>query len=75
VRRGTAASVAQWIQDDGGTVLADLGSLVDGISAAGGTPAGGRREAVNGPARALGVIQLKDIVKEGISERFARCAR
>lgn len=38
VRKGAAASVAQWIVDNGGTVPPDLGSLVDGISAAGGTP-------------------------------------
>ena len=40
------------------------------ISAAGGTPLV-VAEKNNGAARALGVIHLKDIVKEGISERFA----
>ena len=70
IRKGAAASVAQWIQDGGGTVPADLGSLVDGISAAGGTPLV-VAERANGTAKALGVIQLKDIVKEGIAERFA----
>ena len=70
IRKGAAASVAQWIQDGGGTVPADLGSLVDGISAAGGTPLV-VAERANGSAKALGVIQLKDIVKEGIAERFA----
>ena len=29
---------AQWVRDQGGTVPADLGTLVDGISAGGGTP-------------------------------------
>ena len=43
VRKGAAASVAQWIQDSGGTVPDDLGPLVDGISAAGRYPAGGGR--------------------------------
>ncbi|MGO9724183.1 MAG: potassium-transporting ATPase subunit KdpB, partial [Streptosporangiaceae bacterium] len=71
IRKGAAASVAQWIQNGGGTVPADLGSLVDGISAAGGTPLVVAEKPAGGPARALGVIQLKDIVKEGISERFA----
>ena len=70
IRKGAAASVAQWIQDGGGTVPADLGSLVDGISAAGGTPLV-VAERANGTTKALGVIQLKDIVKEGIAERFA----
>ena len=71
VRKGAAASVAQWILDNGGTVPPDLGSLVDGISAAGGTPLVVAEKPASGPARALGVIHLKDIVKEGISERFA----
>src|SRR5271170_2072800 len=71
IRKGAAASVAQWIQDGGGTVPADLGSLVDGISAAGGTPLVVAERPAGGPARALGVIHLKDIVKEGIAERFA----
>src|SRR5271169_2940370 len=71
VRKGAAASVAQWIQDGGGTVPPDLGALVDGISAAGGTPLVVAEKPAGGPARALGVIQLKDIVKEGIAERFA----
>jgi potassium-transporting ATPase ATP-binding subunit len=71
VRKGAAASVAQWILDNGGTVPPDLGSLVDGISAAGGTPLVVAEKTADGPARALGVIHLKDIVKEGIAERFA----
>ena len=70
VRKGAAASVAQWIQAGGGTVPSDLGALVDGISAAGGTPLV-VAERANGSAKALGVINLKDIVKEGIAERFA----
>jgi potassium-transporting ATPase ATP-binding subunit len=66
-----------------GVDLADghqVRKMVDGISAAGGTPlvvaeriqghAGETRE-----ARALGVIHLKDIVKEGIAERFAEMRR
>ena len=48
----------------------DLGPMVDGISAAGGTPLV-VAERAGGTARALGVIHLKDIVKEGIAERFA----
>jgi potassium-transporting ATPase ATP-binding subunit len=71
VRKGASSAVQQWIRDNGGTVPADLGPLVDGISAAGGTPLVVAEKPANGPARALGVIHLKDIVKEGISERFA----
>jgi potassium-transporting ATPase ATP-binding subunit len=71
VRKGASSAVQQWIRDNGGTVPPDLGPLVDGISAAGGTPLVVAEKPANGPARALGVIHLKDIVKEGISERFA----
>ncbi|MGH3212361.1 MAG: potassium-transporting ATPase subunit KdpB, partial [Trebonia sp.] len=38
VRKGAASSVQQWVRDNGGNPPADLGALVDGISAAGGTP-------------------------------------
>jgi potassium-transporting ATPase ATP-binding subunit len=75
VRKGAASSVAQWVRDNGGTPPDDLGGMVDGISAVGGTPLvvaekPGREGGAEGRARALGVIYLKDIVKEGISERF-----
>jgi K+-transporting ATPase ATPase B chain len=71
VRKGASASVQQWIRENGGTVPADLGPVVDRISAAGGTPLVVAEKPAGGPARALGVIHLKDIVKEGIAERFA----
>jgi potassium-transporting ATPase ATP-binding subunit len=70
VRKGAASSVAQWVRDNGGTPPQDLGGMVDGISAVGGTPLV-VAERQNGTAKALGVIYLKDIVKEGIAERFA----
>ena len=71
VRKGAAASVAQWIRDNGGTPPDELGQMVDDISAVGGTPLVVAEKAANGTARALGVVYLKDIVKEGIAERFA----
>jgi K+-transporting ATPase ATPase B chain len=76
VRKGAAASVAQWIRDGGGTPPPELGDTVDGISSAGGTPlvvaerTAASGDGAAGRARALGVINLKDIVKEGIAERF-----
>jgi K+-transporting ATPase ATPase B chain len=71
VRKGAASSVRDWVRANGGTLPADLDPLVDGISAAGGTPLVVAENTPDAPARALGVIQLKDIVKEGIAERFA----
>ncbi|HLK00180.1 MAG TPA: potassium-transporting ATPase subunit KdpB [Streptosporangiaceae bacterium] len=70
VRKGAASAVANWIRDAGGTVPDQLGQTVDAISAAGGTPLV-VAERHNGTAKALGVIYLKDIVKQGIAERFA----
>jgi potassium-transporting ATPase ATP-binding subunit len=70
VRKGASSAVREWIRQNGGSPAPELGEIVDGISAAGGTPLV-VAERSNGTARALGVIQLKDIVKEGIAERFA----
>jgi K+-transporting ATPase ATPase B chain len=71
VRKGASASVQEWIRENGGTVPADLGAVVDRISSVGGTPLVVAEKPAGGAARALGVIYLKDIVKEGIAERFA----
>jgi K+-transporting ATPase ATPase B chain len=71
VRKGAAASVSQWIRENGGTPPHGLGQMVDSISGVGGTPLVVAERPANGPARALGVIYLKDIVKEGMAERFA----
>jgi potassium-transporting ATPase ATP-binding subunit len=70
VRKGASSAVREWIRASGGSPADELGQLVDGISSAGGTPLVVAEKA-NGTARALGVIHLKDIVKEGIAERFA----
>jgi K+-transporting ATPase ATPase B chain len=70
VRKGAASSVAQWVRDNGGAPPEELSAMVDGISGVGGTPLV-VAEKDGGTARALGVIYLKDIVKEGIAERFA----
>ena len=70
VRKGASSAVQNWIRESGGTIPDGLGRMVDAISSAGGTPLV-VAEKVNGTARALGVIHLKDIVKQGIAERFA----
>jgi potassium-transporting ATPase ATP-binding subunit len=69
LRKGAASSVAEWVRSQGGKVPTQLGEIVDGISASGGTPlVVGER--VNGEAAVLGVIHLKDVVKQGMRERF-----
>ncbi|WP_406298855.1 potassium-transporting ATPase subunit KdpB [Embleya sp. NBC_00888] len=74
VRKGAASAVNAWVSERGGTVPARSGELVDGISAAGGTPLLVAVEDVDG-ARILGVIHLKDVVKEGMRERFDELRR
>jgi potassium-transporting ATPase ATP-binding subunit len=69
LRKGAASSVADWVRNQGGTVPAELGNIVDGISSAGGTPLVVGRNA-GGVASVLGVIHLKDVVKPGMRERF-----
>ncbi len=76
VRKGASSAVREWIRQSGATPPEELGQMVDGISAAGGTPLVVAERVAGRPgspdsARALGVIHLKDIVKEGIAERFA----
>ncbi len=73
LRKGAANSVANWIRDQGGVIPDALGDVVDGISAAGGTPlvVGVVSDGDNGrDAEVLGVIHLKDIVKHGMRARF-----
>jgi K+-transporting ATPase ATPase B chain len=74
VRKGAAAAVIAWVREQGGTVPAQTGEIVDGISAAGGTPLL-VAEAAGGTSRVLGVVQLKDVVKQGMRERFAEMRR
>ncbi len=71
VRKGASSAVQNWVREAGGSVPPELGATVDGISSAGGTPLVVAERLPDGTARALGVIYLKDIVKQGIAERFA----
>ncbi len=66
IRKGAASAIEDYVQSRGGKFPNDLRRTVDQISMAGGTPL-----VVAEGAHALGVIQLKDIVKGGIKERFA----
>ena len=74
LRKGAASSVAEWVRTEGGSAPTELGDIVDGISAAGGTPlvVG---QVVDGTASVLGVIHLKDVVKQGMRERFDEMRR
>jgi K+-transporting ATPase ATPase B chain len=66
IRKGAAAAIEEFVQTQGGHFPEELRRAVEQIAMGGGTPL-----VVADGSRALGVIQLKDIVKGGIKERFA----
>ncbi len=74
VRKGATGSVIAWVEERGGEVAKDAQQLTDAISQAGGTPLLVAVEDAEG-ARVLGVIHLKDVVKEGMRERFDELRR
>jgi K+-transporting ATPase ATPase B chain len=69
VRKGAADSVRRWVAELGGTVSAELTPLVEGVATAGGTPLAVAEANAHG-VEVLGVVHLKDVVKEGIRQRF-----
>ncbi len=66
IRKGAADSIEAYVQQQGGQFPPSVRETVDSISKQGGTPL-----VVADGAKVLGTIQLKDIVKGGIKERFA----
>ena len=67
IRKGAAEAIAQYVKKLGGSIPKDLQAQVDTVSSLGGTPL-----TVCENNRILGVIYLKDTVKPGMVERFAR---
>ena len=67
IRKGAAEAIAQYVKRLGGSIPKDLQTQVDTVSSLGGTPL-----TVCENNRILGVIYLKDTVKPGMVERFAR---
>ncbi|MFB7414481.1 potassium-transporting ATPase subunit KdpB [Streptomyces sp. NPDC056210] len=74
IRKGAAGSVITWVKEQGGTVSDDADRLANRISEAGGTPLLVAVDDADG-ARVLGVIHLKDVVKDGMRERFDELRR
>lgn len=66
IRKGAADAVKAYVESHGGTYSAQCAGFVEDVSRAGGTPLLVARD-----HRILGVVYLKDIVKQGIKENFA----
>jgi K+-transporting ATPase ATPase B chain len=65
LRKGAGDSIAEWIVAEGGHAPPELRAELDRIGREGGTPLAVARD-----ERVLGVVYLKDIVKEGMKARF-----
>ncbi|MDY3619406.1 potassium-transporting ATPase subunit KdpB [Agathobaculum sp.] len=66
IRKGAADSIKAYVLANGGTYSEECENVVKGIAEQGGTPL-----VVAKNHKILGVIHLKDIMKEGVQERFA----
>ncbi|PMS15370.1 K(+)-transporting ATPase subunit B [Trinickia dabaoshanensis] len=70
IRKGASDAVKRYVEENGGRYPQEVMKAVDDVARRGSTPLV-VAEKLNGAARILGVIELKDIVKGGIKERFA----
>jgi K+-transporting ATPase ATPase B chain len=74
IRKGAGSAVIAWVEQLlplASSELDELNSTVERISNAGGTPLVVATTTADGSGQILGVVYLKDIVKEGLRERFA----
>jgi len=70
IRKGSSDAIARYVETLGSHVPGEVQRTVEDIAKQGATPL-----LVADSARVLGVIELKDIVKGGIAERFAEMRR
>jgi K+-transporting ATPase ATPase B chain len=65
LRKGAGDAVIEWVKAEGGRPPAELQPALDRIGREGGTPLAVARD-----SQVLGVIYLKDTIKEGMRQRF-----
>jgi K+-transporting ATPase ATPase B chain len=70
IRKGAADAIRSWVESGRGIFPSEVTEFVERIAKAGSTPLV-VAERTAGRVRVLGTIELKDIVKGGIKERFA----
>jgi K+-transporting ATPase ATPase B chain len=70
LRKGAVDAVRNHVQSLGGSLPAEVARAAEEVARKGGTPL-----AVAEGAKVLGVVELKDVVKSGIKERFAQLRR
>ena len=67
IRKGAGEAIIKHVQALGGTVTAELTARIEQIARSGATPL-----VVANDKHVLGVVELSDVVKHGVKERFAR---
>ncbi len=70
IRKGSASAIQKHVESLGGAFPNQIAIIIDTVARLGSTPL-----VVADGARVLGVVELKDIVKGGIKERFAQLRR
>lgn len=74
VRKGAGSAVIAWVEEQAPILSTERDELEDHvaeISRSGGTPLVVAARSAGGGARVLGVVRLKDVVKDGLTARFA----
>ncbi|MGP9695827.1 potassium-transporting ATPase subunit KdpB [Brachybacterium sp. AOP25-B2-12] len=76
IRKGATTAIIAWLEADGSDVDDDARQSVDSavqqISRSGGTPLVVASRTSEGHSRLLGVVHLKDVVKEGLAAKFTQ---
>jgi K+-transporting ATPase ATPase B chain len=67
LRKGAGDAILRWVQEEGGQAPPELQAVLDETSRRGSTPLAVARD-----AQVLGVIELRDVIKDGMAERFAQ---
>ncbi len=65
LRKGAGDAILRWVADEGGQPPPELQPAVDRLARQGSTPLAVARD-----SQVLGVIELRDVIKEGMRERF-----
>jgi K+-transporting ATPase ATPase B chain len=65
LRKGAGDAVIDWVREEGGRPPAELQPALDRISREGGTPLAVARD-----SQVMGVVYLKDTIKDGMRQRF-----
>jgi potassium-transporting ATPase ATP-binding subunit len=74
IRKGAGSTVIAWVEESrrlASSELEELEGYIETVSNAGGTPLVVATKTADGVGQILGVVYLKDIVKDGLRERFA----